>query len=396
MPKTALATFSFLEPVLQLPADAADWCDDELGDSPPRLNVDRLLAEVCDDDLHLAAIVGINGAGRVEDGQALFEGKAAAWPDLSFIARRQADVYACSNETTRSGLDDDLGGDCSHQVHTRRKIRSILRKPELATLGCQGDGYCQRFTFCHVGAPPAVLVTILCRQVWSELRLIIAMPKQPCKRMDRWYNQRARVQVNNKEECNMAEVEVEYFETAGAHNTEATLQAAAARAADLGIGQIVVATSTGKTALRAAELLPDMDTIVAVTLHAGLWEVYAGPDTALVAEAEDKGVKFLTGVHALMGSVASAIQSEFGGLPAEEIIARTYYTISQGTKVCVECMIMAADAGLLNMDEDVISIAGTNGGADTAMVVKPTFSNKFFQCRVREFIAMPRADEGAH
>ena len=194
----------------------------------------------------------------------------------------------------------------------------------------------------------------------------------------------------------MAEVNVKYFETAGAQNTNETLQAAAARATDLGIGQIVVATTTGKTALRAAELIPDMDTIVAVTLHAGLWEVYAGPDAEIVAQAEEKSVKFLTGVHALMGSVASAIQREFGGLPAEEIIARTYYTISQGTKVAVECMIMAADAGLLRMDEDVISIAGTNGGADTAMVVKPTFSNEFFACRVREFIALPRADEGAH
>jgi len=194
----------------------------------------------------------------------------------------------------------------------------------------------------------------------------------------------------------MAEVNVKYFETAGPQNTDETLQAAAARATDLGIGQVVVATTTGKSALRAAELIPDMDTIVAVTLHAGLWEVYAGPDAAIVAQAEEKGVKFLTGVHALMGSVASAIQREFGGLPAEEIIARTYYTISQGTKVAVECMIMAADAGLLRMDEDVISIAGTNGGADTAMVVKPTFNNKFFECRVREFIALPRADEGAH
>ncbi len=194
----------------------------------------------------------------------------------------------------------------------------------------------------------------------------------------------------------MAEVNVKYFEIAGPQNTDETLQAAAARATDLGIGQVVVATTTGKTALRAAELIPDMDTIVAVTLHAGLWEVYAGPDAEIVTQAEEKGVKFLTGVHALMGSVASAIQREFGGLPAEEIIARTYYTISQGTKVAVECMIMAADAGLLRMDEDIVSIAGTNGGADTAMVVKPTFSNKFFECRVREFIALPRADEGAH
>jgi hypothetical protein len=193
----------------------------------------------------------------------------------------------------------------------------------------------------------------------------------------------------------MAEVRVEYFETAGPENTDATLQAAAVRAKELGIREVVLASSTGKSALRAAELMPEMDNIVAVTLHAGLWEVYTGPDAELVAQAEQKGVQFVTGVHSLMGSVASAIQKEFGGLPAEEIIARTYYTISQGTKVAVECMIMAADAGLLKMEGDVIAIAGSGQGADTALVRKPSFSNEFFKCRVREFIALPRTDEGA-
>ncbi len=190
----------------------------------------------------------------------------------------------------------------------------------------------------------------------------------------------------------MAEVSVKYFSAAGAQNTAATLEAARARAQQLGITQLVVATSTGKTALHAAELMPEMKTIVGVTLAAGHWEVYVAPDPDLVVEAEQKGVKFLTGVHALMGSVASAIQRKFGGLPAEEIIARTYYTISQGTKVAVECMLMAADAGLLKMDEDIISVAGTGTGADTAIVVKPCFSNKFFECRVREFLALPRSD----
>ncbi len=192
----------------------------------------------------------------------------------------------------------------------------------------------------------------------------------------------------------MAEISVRYFEQAGAVNTEATLQAAKQRADELGIRQVVVATSSGKTALQAAEMMPEMDTIVGVTLQAGLWEIYTGPDPEIVAQAAAKGVQFFTGIHTFMGAVASAIQNEFGGLPPEELIARTYYTISQGTKVAVECMIMAADAGLLDMDQDVISIAGTNGGADTALVVKPTFSNKFFQCRVREFLALPRTDAG--
>lgn len=193
----------------------------------------------------------------------------------------------------------------------------------------------------------------------------------------------------------MAEVLVRYFEQPGPENTDATLEAAARRAAELDIREIVVATTSGQTALRAARAMPEMETIVGVTLQAGLWDVYGGPDAETVKHAKERGVVFFTGPHTLMGSVASAIQSEFGGLPPEEVIARTYYTISQGTKVAVECMMMAADAGLLKMDRDIISIAGTNGGADTAIVVRPCTSNKFFTCRVREFLALPRTDPEA-
>ncbi|MFP3902784.1 MAG: pyruvate kinase alpha/beta domain-containing protein [Armatimonadota bacterium] len=189
----------------------------------------------------------------------------------------------------------------------------------------------------------------------------------------------------------MPVVPVNYFENPGPENTEATLQAAQRRAADLSIDQVVVATTSGRTALQAAKTMPDAK-IIGVTLHAGLWETYAAPDDEIIAEAEEKGVTIVTASHTFLGSIASAVFSENGGMPPAELMGRTYYTISQGTKVAVECMIMAADAGHLDMEEDVISIAGTNSGADTAIVVKPVFSNDFFNCRVREFLCMPRRD----
>ena len=42
-----------------------------------------------------------------------------------------------------------------------------------------------------------------------------------------------------------------YFEQAGQANTDATLSAARARAEELGIRQVVIASSHGSTALRA-------------------------------------------------------------------------------------------------------------------------------------------------
>lgn len=187
----------------------------------------------------------------------------------------------------------------------------------------------------------------------------------------------------------MAEIKVLAFDTPGPENTEATLKISAERADELGIGEIVVATTTGRTALQAAEIMPGKG-IVGVTLQRGIWEKYSGPDPDTVRTAETLGVKFLTCPHALMGSVDSAVQSKFGGLPPGEFISHVYYTLSQGVKVAVECAMMAADAGLLSMDRDIISIAGTNDGADTALVLAPVYSNHFFDIRIREVLAKPR------
>jgi hypothetical protein len=180
-----------------------------------------------------------------------------------------------------------------------------------------------------------------------------------------------------------------YFERPGPANTEATLGASARRASELGVRQAVVATSTGRTALLAADALRDCR-IVGVTLQRGLWEKYVGPDAEIVKEAEARGVVFLTCPHTLMGAVDSAIREKFGGLPPQQLISHVYYTWSQGTKVAVECMMMAADAGLLDMSQEVISVAGTDHGADTALVLKPAFSHEFFALRIRELIAKPR------
>ncbi len=188
----------------------------------------------------------------------------------------------------------------------------------------------------------------------------------------------------------MALVSVHYFEKPGPANTETTLQAAQERAAELGIRQLVLASNTGKTALAAAEMIPELERIIGVTEAAGWWDVDTPPDPEIIAQAQAQGVKFVTGTHGLMGAVSWAIQESFGGLPPAELIARTYFTLSRGTKVAVECLLMAADAGLLWMAEDAIAIAGTGKGADTAMVVKPAFSNRFFDLRIREFLAMPR------
>jgi len=59
-------------------------------------------------------------------------------------------------------------------------------------------------------------------------------------------------------------------------------------------------------------------------------------------------------------------------------------------KVCVEIILMAADAGLIAMDKEVLAIAGTDEGADTCIVVKPAYPRRFLDLEIREIVAKPR------
>ena len=72
------------------------------------------------------------------------------------------------------------------------------------------------------------------------------------------------------------------------------------------------------------------------------------------------------------------------------IIADTLRLLGQGMKVVVEISVMAADAGLVRTDEDVIVIAGSGRGADYAVVLKPVYSNDFFDLKVKEILCKPR------
>ena len=71
------------------------------------------------------------------------------------------------------------------------------------------------------------------------------------------------------------------------------------------------------------------------------------------------------------------------------IIAQTLRMFGQGMKVVVKCAYMTADSGLIPMDRDIVSIAGSGRGADTAVVLKPSHLHTMFDLYVKEIIAKP-------
>ena len=181
------------------------------------------------------------------------------------------------------------------------------------------------------------------------------------------------------------------FEERGECNTDATLQIARERALALGISQVVVASSHGATAKKAHALLaPAGIQVIAVSISHG-WESVGWCMTPTEkAELEQLGVIHYTGIHALGDGVGSAFTDKHGGRTPDEIVRETLYRFSQGMKVAVECLLMAADAGLLDMSREVIAIAGTDGGADTAIVCKPAYPRTFHELEIREVLAKPR------
>jgi hypothetical protein len=177
--------------------------------------------------------------------------------------------------------------------------------------------------------------------------------------------------------------------TSQASRTRPTLKTALGRARELRIKHFVVASTSGSTALELAKMLPANLEAVCVTHHAGFREFGRNelPDSAENKLAEH-GIPVLRTTH-LFGGVERAVRLKFGGLGPAETIAFTYRTLGEGIKVAVEIAVMALDAGLIPYGKDVIAIAGTGTGADTAIVVRPAHSRQFFETRVREIICKP-------
>jgi hypothetical protein len=179
-----------------------------------------------------------------------------------------------------------------------------------------------------------------------------------------------------------------YFEEAGKQNTDALLRIAKEYVEKEGIRHVVVASTTGETGVKASKIFKGYN-IVIVTHCFGFRE----PGKI---ELEDEyrreilvnGAKIFTGVHAL-SSVERAIRKDFGTIQPLELIANTLRLMGEGAKVCVEIALMAMDAGLIPADKDIVSIAGTGRGADTALRIRPSNASRFFDLKIREVIAKP-------
>lgn len=194
----------------------------------------------------------------------------------------------------------------------------------------------------------------------------------------------------------MRERRIIYFEQPGEKNTEDAINAAYERANQGDIKYVIVASHRGSTALKVAEKFRNLGiNIVAVTVSAATKQENLDEWNRNLPRMEKLGVKTHRGIYSFAG-IERAIKARWGGAGPAVLMGDTLRTLGEGVKVGVDISLMAADAGLIPAGEKVMVIAGTSRGADTCLVLKSTYSSKFFNLAIQEIVCKPYTEGIKH
>ena len=189
----------------------------------------------------------------------------------------------------------------------------------------------------------------------------------------------------------MARKFITYFDKEGEDYTDELITAVKDKLeATDNIKRILIASATGASALKLYDAVGDDVEIINVTHHMG----FSGPNESdisdeMIEKLEKVGIKTYFGCHAFSGA-ARGVTNKYGGYSPLDVVADTLRMFSHGIKVGAEISIMAADAGLIPVGEEIIAIGGRGHGVDSAVILTPVNAKDLFNLRVHEIIAMPR------
>jgi len=192
------------------------------------------------------------------------------------------------------------------------------------------------------------------------------------------------------------------FDKPGPKNTQEVIDAAKKKVEELKIKHVVVASESGSTGVKVAEAFAGTGVKVVVVTQSAYVQKWSDMRWPQLKEDNRKRLEELNAIiverctNAFMGIDAS-IHDRWGGATLGVVIEETLRILGEGFKTCIEVSMMAADAGAVSTNAEIVVIAGAGiygGGADTAVVMKPcypaTFFDKNMKLEVKEIIAMPR------
>jgi hypothetical protein len=182
-----------------------------------------------------------------------------------------------------------------------------------------------------------------------------------------------------------------YFEKPGRVNTLQVLSLVKERAQARGIQKVVLASVRGEAARAAVQAFEGSGLkLVVIPWQFGFGLKGNRGDRQpfpreLVTDLEGKGHK----VH--FGTMLFHTENLYG-TKTPEAMGNLLRIFGQGTKVCVEIIMMATDGGCIEAGEKVIAVASTGsggGGADTALVATAAPSTDVTRLCVHEIVCKP-------
>jgi len=191
-----------------------------------------------------------------------------------------------------------------------------------------------------------------------------------------------------------------YFNVCGQVNTEKTLELAIQRARELNIKKLVVASETGLSGLKAAYMLRGSGIkLIVVTSAAGtkventvIGDLRIGiPDKRILGQLQKSGAKIVRATDPLYN--IGAVLEHHRVPTLATLIRMCFGMISSGTAVCVSALLMATDNGLLKEGEEIVAVAGSWVGLDTALVLRAANSVNLLKAgamQIKEIICKPR------
>lgn len=188
---------------------------------------------------------------------------------------------------------------------------------------------------------------------------------------------------------------------------------------------VVAASITGDSAVRIAERIPGQRTICVTCPQGMAWEVdrmESGPfadvpelrqirdawaaqglqRVAMNVTPENRAILEKHGVPIVQGTIpffgpTFSMRLHLHHVSSLDIMAKTLELLSTGTLVCLECVLMAVDAGMVAEGETVAAVAGTERGLDTAWIIRsaasanlfhPTKGVRFVECLAKPGISL--------
>lgn len=177
--------------------------------------------------------------------------------------------------------------------------------------------------------------------------------------------------------------EITYYDTINQDHTLETFALVEKTIAKTGVKKIVLASTTGHTALRAMDYFSDKDISLIVIPHQygfSSEENLFPSDTVKTLRKNGHDIHFATMLFHT---------DKLYGSNSATTIANFLRSFSEGVKVCYEITLMAADGGLVKSGEFVIVIAGTGANSDTALLMQAATTRNLEKLRVNEIICKP-------